>query len=306
MIKNRLAIKGFIIFLFILSAAIIVRYLFKNWILITATSINLKSWQIYAYSGLLFLGHFLYIWIWLKLLIRLDVKLTYFELSKIHFSTLLIKYIPGKIFYPLSKGIFMGENGISTSKATLIILFDTFITFISALIISIASYIIYLIWPAGFKISTFYFLIFLTLIGLLFYLGNKKLTEKVPMWESKITLLFNFIPLYLLLIILDGLFFCFLINLFSPLRLEQLFLVIGINAGFKVIFSIIPNQIGIGELIQSLFLRYILSPPFFMLIPLFMRAWKLILEVSIFLILSFITQIKFFKNSITIKIRNEN
>lgn len=292
--KNKLIIQGFIIFLFILSASIIGSYLYKNRMLITSISININLLLLCFCSSLFFLQHFLYVGIWKKLLIKLDVKMSYLELSKIHFSTLLIKYIPGKVFYPLSKGLLIGRNGIPQRKVTFIILFDIFIAFISALIIGIVSYILY-IRPINLKSISFCCLVFFISVGLLFYMRNKQLIEKIFTEKRKITILFNFLPFYSILALLDGITFYFFINLFCPIRMEQFFLIVGINSALRVIFTIIPNEFGIGELMQLLFLKNILVLPFFVLVPLFARLWKMMLEVSTFLILNVVAKIKVLK-----------
>jgi len=94
-----------------------------------------------------------------------------------------------------------------------------------------------------------------------------------------------FMPLYLFLVVADGLLFYLFIRAFFPLPIGQLPLVVGVAASWRIISTFISKQIGVGELIYIFLLKGILPPPFFIIIPLFMRAWKILIEALMFLVL---------------------
>ena len=274
----------FTIFLFVTSIIVISNYLYKNWALIV--KLNIKSLNLlclFICSLLLLLMHLLYIYVWKKLLFHFDVNLSYFKLSKIHFSTLLIKYIPGKIFYPLTKGYLIKRNGISYQKSFRFVLYDVFLGFGSNIFILVIFGIINF-WHKNFK------LVFMLLFTYSFYfISSIKNTKSVDKDHTLWGISLKFFMPYCFLAILDGIIFYIFVTLFVSTQHISFSILVSINSATKAIFGVLPNNVDIGELVQLLFLKHFIPAPFFVVIPIAMRIWKMILEMSILFILLIIT-----------------
>lgn len=283
----------FINTLVIASVIFVSRYLYKSWPLIVSAKLKINLGWFVIVTIFLVGQHFLYVFIWKRLLAHLEVNFSYIELFKIHFSTLLIKYIPGKILFPFSRGYFIKNKGVSVQHATSIILIDLILGLVSALIIVIVFFLPYKLNNVFIFSSSCLPLYVPMFLGFLWlsYQQYKRPFKKYKISNSRLPfakIVLQYIPFYLFLVILDGVVFYMFLNLFLPVQVEKITLFIGINSIFRTIFSIMPNQIGLSETIQVLLLKPFLKDPFLVLIPLSMRIWKIGIETALFLMTKFI------------------
>lgn len=290
-------LKRFFSFIIIVVAFyFIFKNTFKNWNEVKFALANI-NWYFVVFSYLLlFPSLFSYTYAWQLIMKELekDKKVSFFDCLGIITVSNLGKYVPGKVWFALSRVDFTKKFGFSEKRIFLGILLESFYLFLGAFFYFIfflkkifflpIIFLLIIITPHFFKIIfNFALKIF----------KREKLDFSFPIKKS-IILLF----LYILVWLFQGIAFFFLIKSFyQQISAENLFSLIGIYAlswmlGFIVLIA--PGGLGVREGSILLFLKDIFPIGIASLIALISRVWITIHELLNFLIfgLIFLTKIR--------------
>ncbi|MDD5109041.1 MAG: hypothetical protein PHC29_05995 [Candidatus Omnitrophica bacterium] len=272
----------FLNILIVLSIIFIARNIYKFWPLIVNVKIKINLLYFAAISFLIISQHFFYVFVWKKLLNYLAVNFSYSELLKLHFFTIVTKYIPGQIWFPLARGKYIIDRGVSVRRTSFIILLDLSLGLGAALLLIIGCFFIYkwnnslTVYPPAIVIGLAY----------IFKDKRKQYIKSLSSFKEKAIIfmktIFKFFHYYLALALFDGIIFYLFFNLFVSVEFQKIPVFIGLNSILRIIFSILPNQLGIGETVQLFLLKYFLVAPYFILIPLLIRCWKVAIDLLLF------------------------
>ena len=133
-------------------------------------------------SILFLLTHFIYILLWKKILKLLGDNISFSGAASAYFYTLPFKYVPGKIWLPMSRIGYLHNNHYDKRNVAASLILDASFKFFSGCIIASSCYFIFSKWnirdSSLLNISTTIVIIF-TLALLIGYLGmflyNKKI-----------------------------------------------------------------------------------------------------------------------------------
>ncbi|MCS7250183.1 MAG: flippase-like domain-containing protein [candidate division WOR-3 bacterium] len=282
--------------LIIIAFYFIFRNIFKNWNEIRIALLNI-NWYFLIFSYLLlFPSLFLYTYAWQLILKELDKErnISFSDCLGIVVVSNLGKYVPGKVWFALSRIDFTKSFGFSENKIFLGILLESFFLFLSAFFYFIFFLRKYFYLPFLFLLliitPNFFKLLFNFVLKIF---KKERLVVSFPI-KKLIPLLF----LYILCWFFQGVAFFFLIKTFYfPISFHNLLSLIGIYAlswmlGFIVLIA--PGGLGVREGSILLFLKDIFPMSIASLIALISRIWITIHELLNFLIfgLIFLTKIR--------------
>ena len=210
------------------------------------------------------------------------------------FTMSLGKYIPGKIWGMLARGLQMRHHGITTDSAIVATFFEQFLMLQASVVLSLLlfGFISYgpLAWLAvaaaagvvvfGQPLQTLGTVVY---VKILRYWGKDTFSEKrlVMRRKDQTILLIKFIILWVLSgLVLVGLYFSFFDGSYSIRLVLSLILAntVGITFGFFAIFA--PAGIGVREGIISAILVNQMPLTEAMLLTLLYRLWVVVIEFS--------------------------
>lgn len=288
--------RFFSYFIILFAFYFIFKNIFRNLEEIKFTIININWYYIIFSYLLLFPSLFFYSYAWQMIIKELEKNknLSFFNSLGIIAVTNLGKYVPGKIWFALSRMDFSKKFGFSEKNTFLSILLESFYLFLGAFFYFIfflkkffflpLLFLLIIVTPHFFKI-VFNFLLKI--------FKKERVDFSFPIKKSIIIL-----SLYVLCWFFQGIAFFLLIKSFySEVNISAFFSLVGIYAlswmlGFIVLIA--PAGLGVREGSILFFLKSIFPIGIASLIALLSRIWITIHELLNFLIfgLIFLTKIR--------------
>lgn len=275
----------------------IFKNIFKHWQEIKSDLLNINPYFVIFSYFLLFPSFFFYTFAWQLIMKELErnIKISFFDCLGIVTVSNLGKYVPGKVWFALSRIDLTKKFGFSEKKIFLGILLESFYLFLGALF----YFIIFFLKKYFLLVILFLLIIVATdLFKLIFnfflkILKKEEVDFSFPI-EKSIIILFLFILCWFF----QGIAFFLLIKSFYPeVNINNLFSLIGIYAlswmlGFIILIA--PGGLGVREASILLFLKRLFPVGIASLIALTSRIWITIHEILNFLIfgLIFLTKIR--------------
>ncbi len=245
---------------------------------------------IFIASILLFLVYMIYVGLWRGIMSFLKCPISFKKLAYVYFSTLLYKYIPGKIWVPIWRIVYL-TNGKNKKNLALSLFLDLIFKVFAGFIIGMICFFILLkqfqVKLNQFNVCFIIVLLFISVLVIVFiYKKNvffciflKSLSNK----KAYVLRIFVILTLiYCFTICLEGLSFFLIINAVTDS--QELLYSIGTKAIAKSIFSAVPvSHVGTTEATYVFFLKKIIKFPYFFIIPLLYRVWKIFCELTLFI-----------------------
>ncbi len=267
----------------------LIRYLWLNWSQLKTYEFTLNLWYILLSAILSFAFFIFSVYCWKKILIILGNKTSFRQSMKIKLLADLGRYVPGKVWIVFGRLSLGKRYGISRKQSFTGFVIETGINVIAAAIVSV-------LMLYSLQKSLFYY--FLFLIPALLMLLHPRLFERLTNFglnllnKGRIKVKFRFRHLLLLLVyyillwLVIGLAFLFLIKSIVPVTFSSYFGITAIFAASWVIgfLSIItPGGLGVREASLSFFLSFYINPALAIVIALVSRVLLTLVELTLVL-----------------------
>lgn len=247
--------------------------------------------------------------IWKRILKILDHqnKISNFKALKIFIYSWFGRYVPGKVLQPLGQ-VYLGvKEGFSIKTLTMSVIFENVLFIIASFLLSLFVLSI----TFGSKVQVLYFIIggIVTVGGLLaihpkilypclnFFLRKFKKTEIDSSLSLNYKEIVEIILYNIIVLILNGIGFFFLINSITYLPWQNILGIIGVYtlAGIMGALAFVPSGLGVREGIMAGFLQFYFPAGIAVLISLVARIWATIPDL---ILLAIIASIRTRKNMV--------
>jgi len=279
---------------FLLVALILfflIRVVYRNWLQVKSFDFSF-AWSSLLISILILLAYlFFRVYIWMVMLRKMEVSLSFRTCVKISFLSTMGKYLPGKVWLVLGKVYLAGKEGIPKPLALASAVLEVVLELTASIVFFLAFlttrpemaplsdnllYVLGLAVAAGLIMlhpKIFYAVINFTLRWL------KKETIQEAIGYTGMIHLFGY---YLLLVLVQGIAFYFFINAICFIPLSTIF---GLSASVAVAGALgtlsvfAPSGLGVREGILALLLANYVVSPVAVLISLLARLWVTLGEI---------------------------